>query len=64
MIWLILLTMLLVGCYLIFKGKTRGYKILGYVLVSSILIFSVMIVSSIGVKTNEIIEEDSSVIFD
>ncbi|MYL60932.1 hypothetical protein GLW20_25845 [Virgibacillus halodenitrificans] len=53
MMWLILLLMLILGIYLVFKGKTRGYKILGYALISLILIFIVIIALNMGVKTED-----------
>ncbi|GIO22093.1 hypothetical protein [Oceanobacillus sp. J11TS1] len=60
MLWLILLAMLIVGCYLIIKSQTRGYKILGYVLVVCVIVCAVVILSSIGVKTDNEIDDDSS----
>lgn len=60
MLWLILLAILILGCYLIVKGPTRGYKILGYVIIGLSVVFAIVIISSIGVKTNNIINEEPS----
>jgi len=60
MLWLILLAVLILGGYLIIKGPTRGYKILGYVIIGFTVVFAVVILSSIGVKTNNIINEQPS----
>ncbi|GIO21050.1 hypothetical protein J18TS1_41500 [Oceanobacillus oncorhynchi subsp. incaldanensis] len=60
MLWLILLAVLILGGYLIIKGSTRGYKILGYVIIGFTVVFAVVILSSIGVKTNNIINEQPS----
>ncbi|MFD1416949.1 hypothetical protein [Oceanobacillus jeddahense] len=59
MFWLALLAILILGCYLIVKSQTRGYKILGYFLVGSTVVFAVMAISLIGVETDSEIEEGS-----
>lgn len=64
MLWLILLSIFVLGCFLIFRSKTRGYKILGYVIVGCSLAFSIVVVSSMGVKTDNIIEYEPTIITD
>ncbi|MFD1068114.1 hypothetical protein [Oceanobacillus locisalsi] len=60
MLWFILLAIFILGCYLIVKSPTRGYKILGYVIIGFALVFVIVILSSVGVRTNNIINEQPS----
>lgn len=64
MIWLIILLIFALGIFLIFRSKTKGYKILGYVLMGCSVIFTLVILSLIGMETDVNITNEPIIIVD